>query len=586
MATISRFGSAASLTDNTSAAGPTVTVTPPASMTSGMLVSVTVWVRNTFPLSWDDITVAVTGGQEWMEITDDSFTGNAIGMGKRFVCIFNGTWSANPQFTSAVTTTVTAIMVVYQHDAGSAKRFVVQSPHYPTAQAAATTQTNPSFTIPTQPAVIEAAWGVQAANTWGSLTAGWTNALATAQVRNTAGSAMSVAHAYKVFTATGASGTVSETQSASTAGCSSLIAFALEDVNASNPPTKPTVDFYLDGEQGSDAATLTLANLQAMTRASAVGSWATQGGTPTQTFIAAAGEKNLSPNAVVVNGVTRDDTGGTRGIRYNHPTGTLTPSWAYSFPATKTIVSIGFWFQTTYQLAQDQSYSSVAMFCGGGEFTVFNIFSQHTSEHSARLETNDATGSVLGPRISNSTWYWVTMKIDTVAGVSWMSLWTWNGSAWVQKGLTCGMPTVTGTPVDTLQVFCTGGSYAAVTGSSYYDNLVMDWTTATFPLLPGQPPTPTITQDPNNAWAFIGGSAGFSVGALASAGSLHYQWKVNGVSVGTDSAFYLFQGAVATDNGASVTCDVTDDNGTVTSDPGYLTVVPPPGRHSFLQQRL
>jgi hypothetical protein len=352
---------------------------------------------------------------------------------------------------------------------------------------------------------------------------------------------MSVAHAYKVFTATGASGTVSETQSASTAGCSSLIAFALEDVNASNPADKPTVDLYLDGEQGSsggDAHAREHSGDDAPERRRFVGH---AGRHADEHLHRQRREKNLSPNSIVVNSVTRDDTGGTRGIRYNHRTGSLTPSWAYAFPVAKNIVSIGFWFKTTYQLTQNQSYSSVAMFCGGGEFTVFNIFSQHTSEHSARLETNDSTGSVLGPRIVNSTWYWVTMKIDTVAGVSWMSLWTWNGSAWVQSGYTCGMPTVTGTPVDTLQIICTGGSYAVVTGSSWYDNIIMDWTTATFPLLPGQPPTPTITQDPNNAWAFIGGSAGFSVGALASAGSLHYQWKVNGVSVGTDSAFYLFQ---------------------------------------------
>lgn len=484
MATISFFGSASTPADTGTNTSATVTITPPASMTAGMLVVVTLQPRQT-SLSWDDLTNTTSGGQAWQELTDDSF-GRANLSAKKFFCIFNGTWSANPVFTCAVSVNFQATMTVHQHDAGATKRWRVSTPVTVASKAAATTYTIPAITLPTQPCVVEATFGSIANNTWGTLTAGWAfgNPSAGNQVRS--GTNMSLSVVYKVFTATGSTGSVALTQSASTAGLTSIVAFDLENALTVNPPTSPAVDLYLDGEQNTDGSTLTLANLTAMTRQTGAGTWATQGGTPVNTLIANAAESKLNPNSVKVSGTSFDDNAGTRGIRYDHAQGTLTPSWAYAFSASKTIVTQGFWYRTTQPFAGFNSFSSMAIFCGGTTYAVWNTVAQHAADHSSRLETN--LGQVLGPRIVNSTWYWVSIQLDTVVGIAWMSIWTWSGTAWVQLGYTVGMPATSGTAIDTYQVFTTGGGYVQLAANSFsdYDNVMLDWTNHANPLLPGQ----------------------------------------------------------------------------------------------------
>lgn len=85
---------------------------------------------------------------------------------------------------------------------------------------------------------------------------------------------------------------------------------------------------------------------------------------------------------------------------------------------------------------------------------------------------------------------------------------------------------------------------------------------------------PTINTQPQNATVYQGQTANFTVSATTSGGTLHYQWKDDGSNVGTDSNSYTTAATVLGDNGAQITCVVTDDNGNATSNAATLTVIP------------
>lgn len=87
--------------------------------------------------------------------------------------------------------------------------------------------------------------------------------------------------------------------------------------------------------------------------------------------------------------------------------------------------------------------------------------------------------------------------------------------------------------------------------------------------------SPTINTQPRGVSVLDGDVASFTIAATASAGggSLSYQWKKNGSNAGTNSTGYadLFTRA---DNGAQITCDATDSNGTTTSSIATVYVRP------------
>lgn len=84
---------------------------------------------------------------------------------------------------------------------------------------------------------------------------------------------------------------------------------------------------------------------------------------------------------------------------------------------------------------------------------------------------------------------------------------------------------------------------------------------------------PTISAQPQSTTVYQGQTANFTVTASGT-GTLHYQWKDDGSNVGTDSSSYTTAATVLGDNGAQITVDVTDDNGTTSSSAATLTVIP------------
>lgn len=125
-----------------------------------------------------------------------------------------------------------------------------------------------------------------------------------------------------------------------------------------------------------------------------------------------------------------------------------------------------------------------------------------------------------------------------------------------------------------------GGSLIASTEAGAA-SVLMDWTlgankwsSAVGVAVKPAPTGPTINTQPQSTTVYETQTANFTVTATTSGGTLHYQWKKNGSNVGTDSNSYTTPATdVAGYNGASYTVDVTDDNGTTTSNAAILTVL-------------
>jgi hypothetical protein len=494
MATISLFGSASKPADNAANAGSGITITPPSSMTAGMLVIVMLQCKQN-GLGWSEITITTDGGQQWHEIALDDptvqFNHATLAIsGRMYCCRFNGTWTTNPIFDVLVATAATGTMDVFQID-DPAYEFDLDVMIEAAAFTATTAPSIPAVTTKTNGALVWAYWAVAAANTWSAPAAGFTFLGAANQVRNTS-SAQSIARVYQIKTTAGSTGAITATQSASTAGLRGSIAFKAVTTASVTPTTRPTVDMLIDHEASTDGTIITSAILQGCCEPPAAsGAWAPSGGTANAVTISVPAELKLSHQRGLQVGTSLqefNDGNATRGASYSHTLGAETPSFNLDFTiggTTHTKVSIGFFYRTTYQLAGLASYSSVALFADGtGEFTVWNVVSQFATDYAARLEVNLAPGLVCGAHILPNHTYWITMLMDTTNSVSKLAIFDVDNN-WRRHGFTTYLPIVGTSPVNRLQLYCTGGGYVAGTGFSYYDDFALDWTNATFPLLPG-----------------------------------------------------------------------------------------------------
>lgn len=96
---------------------------------------------------------------------------------------------------------------------------------------------------------------------------------------------------------------------------------------------------------------------------------------------------------------------------------------------------------------------------------------------------------------------------------------------------------------------------------------------------PPPPPPPldiVIQQQPSSQSVQVGQTANFSVVATGNSPPLTYQWKFNGVNVGTNSASYARTNCQLSDSGSHVVVVVTDGTGSLTSSQATLTVTSPP----------
>ncbi len=208
---ITFFGDASTPTDNASQDDSVArSVTPPGSMLNGDFVYVLVMQRN----STATVSVSNTGGQSWTTNTQSAFGGSAVA--RTFWCRFNGTWSANPSFTTDTAGTLgySVIMLVFRptNGANTWSSDVALATNSFTGPGSPFDVTATGQTSISTNTVTIAAFFVIDDDSWILQTAGWANP-SQAQYRNLQGSDMSASFAYKIQTSPAATGNVTNRQS-------------------------------------------------------------------------------------------------------------------------------------------------------------------------------------------------------------------------------------------------------------------------------------------------------------------------------------------------------------------------------------
>lgn len=231
------FNSVTSPADNGTSTATTITLTPPASMTTGDLVIVSLSQRGTATFSVNN-----TGGQSWSSEARDTGTNIAYQI---FWAVYDGTWDADPSFDFSAGTNTNAQMHVFRPSDTGKTWAIDQSQTAAGFSAPSTpfTVTVTGVTTSNASTVTLASWYTADDNTWGSISGtGW-SVTGGAQYRNTSGSDMSSTYAHKIQSSAAATGNVSKNQATlgGDAGRSSIIAWYEYDPPTPTPtPVPPT----------------------------------------------------------------------------------------------------------------------------------------------------------------------------------------------------------------------------------------------------------------------------------------------------------------------------------------------------------
>jgi hypothetical protein len=241
-----------------------------------------------------------------------------------------------------------------------------------------------------------------------------------------------------------------------------------------NAPSNLTVDVWED----FDIASLTTGNLD--TNDHATGQTWTLTNPSSLLSVSTSGE---TPMLSTVNG--QSGTGGTKGLSYNCNATGIAGYAQCAFPAAKNSVSFGFWFQYPASF--------------NGTFTEHDILQVETTLGNknvyikladGNLGTNIQSIHIFNPTdnyspgiaVSPVTWYWISVQYLTNIASTGMKVRVFNS-----VGTQVGIENTRGTAADSGVVNCKIGSQiggAAFVGTMYYDDLVIDYTNAVYPLGP------------------------------------------------------------------------------------------------------
>lgn len=218
------FGISGNPVDNSTHAGPDVTITAPASMVANDLVIIYAEYRATGAT----ITISNAGGQTWNSATTISGSNQSIVV---FWCTFNGTWTTDPIITAGAGNTngLTGIMYVFRPNQSSSSWAINVVATNSTSAATTGNQIN-SINTTSPRTVTMAFWSSAATNTWTNLSGtNWVRPTfpnSANQIRNTT-TGQSHTAAYLINTSSvGATGNVSQDQSAGTTARRTILAFA------------------------------------------------------------------------------------------------------------------------------------------------------------------------------------------------------------------------------------------------------------------------------------------------------------------------------------------------------------------------
>ena len=259
---------------------------------------------------------------------------------------------------------------------------------------------------------------------------------------------------------------------------------------SAEPPRQPLVaDLYVDMEAGKPGDAMTTQLLDAMTRGDG-GTWRVRRGrewtdTPLAEFTVSAPRGHL-PVPVSVDGVIHKNTEDKRG--WVCDMATPARCIAYTFKTPHPAVSVGF-FLEYHGTKKWTPLDFVIINSTDGDFVAMNT-REHPQTPGVRVHTGDRgpnneqrIASRAGPVIplEEGKLYWVSMRF-TQKGDSSLAL--FDPQTFKQIGPTSTLTLTSNTPARSITIGrCDNHGVVAPT-TIYWNDFVVDWTTARFPLLP------------------------------------------------------------------------------------------------------
>lgn len=583
------FGSASNPADNVSQVGPgPLAVTPPASMVAGDFVRM--MLAHRIAGQEESLSVPTAGGQTWYPILWAGTTALSVAV---WCCTFNGTWSVNPQFQddSGNAAPLICKMDVFRPSAAGKFIDIAWSPIKTDFVAGSSpfTKTVTGITTIIANEMVIADYISVDDNTWGSLTAGWTNA-GGAQIRNPSGSGLSISTAYQAFASPGATGNVAENEA--TLGGDAGLDIIMSIYERDAPSTSvPPVDVFCTFENSTNGTAMTAAILNAgTTLAAASGTWGSPVGAGGPNLaVATAAQQGLGTRAFSVSAVNITDASGTRGMEEDNNNQAGAP---YNFSWVKTVTVTKFsafcWFRTGLPYGIFDSFTMLGP--QDGAFTAGAFLSVQNFEGAAHRFYQESCASdlaLLGRFLKDVT-YGVTFLVDKTNNIGRMMI---VDTSFNQIGFSTGLRLGTApSNVDRMMLGSFGGNFPA--GASYagattrFEDVAIDFTNALFPLLPqvaSSAISGTLAQtlgaltSSGAGTVDVAGTLARTLGALTSVGTgtvaVSGQGAVTlGALTSTGAGTVTVDGTLAKTLGALVVAGVGNNGGAVSATDGYQAV--------------
>lgn len=246
----------------------------------------------------------------------------------------------------------------------------------------------------------------------------------------------------------------------------------------------PAVDLFWDAETSTDGTTMTTAIMDAGTHLSgAIGAW-TFPSTNNFYTVSTSAQKGHGTRSFTVSGTPFTDAAGTRGMRQDHtgPSGGNAGyySWVKSAATAKWSASV--WFNTSIDYQGFESYSLFGLVDGGfAGLAAFNLQTFGAASHETYLE-NSLSATIQGPSISRNTWYLICLLYDQPNNLGKLAIFD---TSYTQVGSTV-QQALGSAPANCnqAQIGSFGGNFPDHPVFTLYEDLAVDTTGATFPLLP------------------------------------------------------------------------------------------------------
>jgi hypothetical protein len=228
----------------------------------------------------------------------------------------------------------------------------------------------------------------------------------------------------------------------------------------------PPPSAYIDFEGSTDGTTITTGILAASTHCGN-GIWALSTDPIVGMTISAAGQQQL-PSPVTTCGTQYSDAAGTRGLQYDMSQTARRATYTWS--GTSNSASVGFFFEIT---VSDTNYYTVFNIAGGLDYAALNI-------HNGAMYLETRSGGLNPIPMLPNVWYWITIQYNA-GGMHQMQV--YDTTNWTLLGSSSGAATGNYLPTE-IEIGRNGSEPGFPSAFWYYDNIVIDYLTAKFPIVP------------------------------------------------------------------------------------------------------